>query len=143
YASQNHRALLLEVSSCTIQCDINEIGILLRNLLHNAVRYTAEGGSVLVRCGYMPCSAAQEAPSVFLEVADDGPGVPAEARDAIFERFHRVAGIAVTGSGIGLSLVASIAQSHNATIQTGTGLDDRGFMVRVLFPAVALVQRAA
>ncbi|MGP1664870.1 MAG: sensor histidine kinase [Rhodanobacter sp.] len=141
-ASQNRRSLFLNVSSCMIQCDIDEIGILLRNLLHNAMRYTAEGGNVLARCGYAPPAQAGEASSVFLEVADNGPGVPAAERDTIFERFHRVASNPVRGSGIGLSLVASIAESHNATIQTGAGLEDRGFMVRVVFPGIASVRRA-
>lgn len=138
YASQNQRSLFLDVNSCTIQCDIDEIGILLRNLLHNAMRYTADGGNVLVRCGYVPPAQAGEIPTAFMEVADDGPGVAAAERDAIFERFHRVASTPVRGSGIGLSLVAGIAASHNATIQTGTGLEDRGLMVRVVFPGVAV-----
>jgi signal transduction histidine kinase len=136
YASQNQRSLFLDVSSCSILCDIDEIGILLRNLLHNAMRYTAEGGNILVRCGYVPVAQAAEASSVFLEVADNGPGVPAAEHDAIFERFHRVASTPVRGSGIGLSLVAGIAKVHNATIHTGTGLENRGLMVRVVFPGI-------
>jgi signal transduction histidine kinase len=137
YASQNRRSIFLNVASCMIQCDVDEIGILLRNLLHNAMRYTSEGGNVLARCGYAPPAQGRGASSVFLEVADNGAGVPIEERDTIFERFHRVASNPVRGSGIGLSLVASIAESHNATIQTGTGLEDRGFMVRVVFPGIA------
>ncbi|ANF56358.1 ATP-binding protein [Halotalea alkalilenta] len=136
YASLNQRSLFLDVHACTISCDIDEIGILLRNLMHNAMRYTCEGGNVLVRCGYQKPSGNEPVPMVYLEVADDGPGVPAEEREAIFERFHRVAGTPVRGSGIGLSLVADIAESHNATIQTGTGLEDRGLMVRIVFPGV-------
>lgn len=141
YASQNRRSLFLNVPFCMIQCDLDEVGILLRNLLHNAMRYTAEGGNILARCGYTPTVQAGQAPSVFLEVADNGPGVPAAERDTIFERFHRVASNPVRGSGIGLSLVASIAESHNATIQTGTGLEGLGFMVRVVFPGIAAVRR--
>lgn len=136
YASQNQRSLFLNISSCMIQCDVDEIGILLRNLLHNAMRYTAEGGNVLVRCGGVPSAQAGEAPTVFLEVSDNGPGVPATERDAIFERFHRVADTPVRGSGIGLSLVADIARAHKATVQTGPGLEDRGLTVRVVFPGI-------
>ncbi|RMX06754.1 HAMP domain-containing protein [Pseudothauera nasutitermitis] len=137
YASLNQRSLFLDVHACKISCDIDEIGILLRNLMHNAMRYTSEGGNVLVRCGYLtPQGSEPTQPMVYLEVADDGPGVPAEQREAIFERFHRVAGTPVRGSGIGLSLVAGIAESHNATIHTGTGLEDRGLMVRVIFPGI-------
>lgn len=141
YASQNQRSLFLDVSSCMIQCDIDEIGILLRNLLHNAMRYTAEGGNVLARCGTMQPSQAGQAAGVFLEVLDDGPGVPAAERDAIFRRFHRVANNPVRGSGIGLSLVASIAESHKAAIRTGVGLEGRGLMVRVVFPPIQAGRR--
>ncbi|MDQ2139879.1 ATP-binding protein [Alcaligenaceae bacterium B3P038] len=136
YASLNHRSLFLDVHTCTISCDIDEIGILLRNLMHNAMRYTDEGGNVLVRCGYQISGGDELTRMVYLEVADDGPGVPAEEREAIFERFHRVAGTPVRGSGIGLSLVAGIAESHKATICTGMGLENRGLMVRVLFPGI-------
>lgn len=141
YAAQHHRSLFLDVPACMIRCDIDEIGILLRNLLHNAMRYTSEGGNVLVRCGYVPPERAGNAPTVFLEVADDGPGVPDAEREAIFERFHRVAGTPVRGSGIGLSLVAGIAESHSATIHTGVGLEDRGLMVRVVFPGITASSR--
>lgn len=142
-AVQQQHSLSLDVRSCLIQCDIDEIGILLRNLLHNAMRYTPEGGHVLVRCGYVAADATGPAMSVYLEVSDDGPGVAAEEREAIFERFHRVAGTPVRGSGIGLSLVAGIAASHGATIQTGTGLEGRGLMVRVLFPGITPVTRTS
>lgn len=137
YASQNHRCLYLDLQPVPIQCDIDEVGILLRNLLHNGLRYTAKGGKVLVRCGSESRVEPGMAPRVFLEVADDGPGVALEEHEAIFERFHRAAGTSVRGSGIGLSLVASIAKSHGALIEVDAGLDGRGLMVRVLFPGVA------
>lgn len=134
YAPQNKRYLFLDVPTCTIKCDIDEIGILLRNLLHNSMRYTTEGGNVLVRCGYESSSPSVQQAAVFLEVSDDGPGVPNNEHKAIFERFHRVTDTSVRGSGIGLSLVARIAESHHATLQTGIGLEDRGLMVRIVFP---------
>ncbi|MGQ5289282.1 sensor histidine kinase [Pectobacterium actinidiae] len=134
YAPQNKRSLFLDVPTCLIQCDIDEIGILLRNLLHNAMRYTTEGGNVLVRCGYETSYPSGQPPTVFLEVLDDGPGVPNNEQKAIFERFHRVTDTSVRGSGIGLSLVARITESHHATLQTGTGLEDRGLKVRIVFP---------
>jgi signal transduction histidine kinase len=138
YASQNRRSLYMDVRPCLILCDTDEIGILLRNLVHNALRYTSQGGNVLVRCGYRTGKPDGPAPAVFLEVADDGPGVAASEREAIFQRFHRVAGTAVRGSGIGLSLVASIAGSHGAVIEVDTGLEGRGLLVRVVFPVVGV-----
>lgn len=129
-AELQSRQLSVQTGGGRIACNIDEIGILLRNLVDNALRYTPPGGRIHIGCG----TASQGAGGpVYLEVADDGPGVPEDERQAIFRRFHRASGNRVRGSGIGLSLVATIAQSHGATIETGSGLDGRGFRVRVAF----------
>lgn len=133
-AQQQRRSIILALTPCPIECDVDEIGILLRNLLDNALRYTAEDGRVKISCGYTELGGKDR---VCLEVADDGPGVPEAEHEAIFRRFHRVAGSNGRGSGIGLSLVAGIAQLHDASIKTGPGLDGRGFSVRILFPLPA------
>jgi signal transduction histidine kinase len=134
FAETNQRTLSLDIAPSCILCNIDEIGILLRNLVDNALRYTQTDGRVHIRCG---CVDTDAGPAGYVEVADDGPGVPAMEREAIFRRFHRVPGNGGRGSGIGLSLVAGIAQLHLATIGTGTGIDGRGFSVRVQFPAAA------
>jgi signal transduction histidine kinase len=134
HAQQQGRSISLAPEPCRIACNVDEIGILLRNLVDNALRYTGTGGRVRISCGYGPSVRREH---VYLEVADDGPGVPASEHAHIFERFHRVAGSGGRGSGIGLSLVAGIAQLHGAVIETGVGLDDRGLSVRVLFPVPA------
>jgi signal transduction histidine kinase len=134
-AQQQRRGIVLAIAPCPIACDVDEIGILLRNLLDNALRYTSEGGRVQIRCAQVEAQAGtQGVRQVLLEVADDGPGVPPAEHEAVFRRFHRVAGNRARGSGIGLSLVAGIAQLHGARIETGSGLDGRGFGVRLLFP---------
>ncbi len=103
--------------------------MLIRNLLDNALRYTTAGGRVVLRCGY-----EKSAGMPFVEVADDGPGVPVNERSAIFERFHRVAGAGkARGSGIGLSLVARIAKLHGARIEVDDGIGHPGLRVRVTF----------
>jgi signal transduction histidine kinase len=109
--------------------DIDELAILLRNLVDNAIRFASSGGQVVVASG----STGDQA---WLAVSDDGPGVPQHERDAIFQRFYRLPGNAGRGSGIGLSLVAAIARLHRARIVTGTGLEGRGFSVRIAFPSV-------
>lgn len=131
HAEQSRRSLILSTAFCCISCDVDEIGILLRNLIDNALRYSREGGRVQIGC--RPVMRSGE-PLVCLNVSDDGPGVPPSERDAIFTRFYRVAGNQARGSGIGLSLVASIAISHGATIETDTTQDARGLTVRVWFP---------
>ncbi|CDG85928.1 ATP-binding protein [Janthinobacterium agaricidamnosum] len=131
-ASRLQRSIELALEPCPVWCDVDEIGILLRNLVDNALRYTFPGGRVRISCGLRGDGDAGKA---FLEVADDGPGVPAAEQDAIFIRFYRVAGNGnVRGSGIGLSLVGRIASTHHAWIETGAGFGDPGFSVRLLFP---------
>ncbi|MEX5571251.1 HAMP domain-containing sensor histidine kinase [Pseudomonas syringae] len=133
YAAQQGRTLSLDISPCMVRCSIDEIGILLRNLVDNGLRYTKTGGHVSVNCGYRRGQDKQ----VYLEVADNGPGVPAAERKLIFERFYRAVGTEKGGSGIGLSLVAGIAQNHRAIIEAGQGLNGSGLSICVIFPDIS------
>jgi signal transduction histidine kinase len=126
------RNIRLDTEPCQIQCDVDEIGILLRNLVDNALRYTGAGGQIQIKCGHQLVG-NQRKP--FLQVSDDGPGVPEEEQTAIFDRFHRVPGSGARGSGIGLSLVAKIALLHDAAIETCDGIGAPGFCVRIVFPS--------
>ncbi|MCF7223646.1 ATP-binding protein [Marilutibacter chinensis] len=109
----------------TIRGDVDQLGILLRNLIDNAVRYAGEGGQITVACRR---EWRDGVCGLVLSVADDGPGVPdAEDRARIFDRFYRAPnGTGSGGSGIGLSLVARIARTHGATITIADGLGPRG-----------------
>ncbi len=129
-ADARHITLQLEAAPCTLRCDVDAVGILIRNLVDNAIRYGRTHGTVEVSCGY--CLRA-DVLHPFVQVSDDGPGVPESARASIFERFYRVADSEVQGSGIGLSLVAGIARLHEATIETCEGNEGRGLCVRVVF----------
>lgn len=125
-AAQKHQNISLHAEPGLVRGDLDDLGILVSNLLDNALRYAGHGGHVAVRC-------VRAGEAMRLEVLDDGPGVPETDRERIFDRFHRVAGSAEGGSGIGLSLVARIARSHGANIATGPGLNGRGFGVTVRF----------
>ena len=127
--AKKHQALTLDAGRATIVGNVDEIGILVGNLVDNAVRYTGRGGRIAVRC-------ARDGDVVRLEVCDDGPGVAPDDRERLFDRFFRVLGNNERGSGIGLSLVARIAASHGARVTTGPGLDGRGFGIAVSFVAV-------
>jgi len=131
FARQRRQSILLEIEFTEIRANVDEIGILLRNLLDNALRYSGEGARVAVSCRHALRNGAIGAN---LSVADDGPGVPVNEHTRIFDRFHRVAGSRTSGSGIGLSLVTRIAATHGATIEVGAGLGGRGFGVNVWFP---------
>lgn len=99
---------------------------LVANLVDNAIRYTQEGGSVTARC-------RREGDEVVLEVVDNGPGIPAEIRAHVFERFYR--GMTnVEGTGLGLSIVQRIAQSHGGTVGVAPGEGRVGLVATVRLP---------
>lgn len=126
-AAQKNQNISVHAEPGLIRGNVDELGILVGNLIDNALRYAGPGGHVVVKC-------EREADTMRLDVLDDGPGVPESDRERIFDRFFRVAGNVESGSGIGLSLVARIAQSHAATIATGPGLDGRGLGISIRFP---------
>lgn len=84
---------------------------LLANILENAIRHTPAGTRIELQ---LDARGGQ----VVLLVADNGPGVPAEARSRLFDRFYRLEGSRTTpGSGLGLSLAKAIADLHEAKIE--------------------------
>jgi len=102
------------------------IAIVLRNLIDNAIRYSPEGGSVHVR-------AARDRQTATLTVSDDGPGIPAEERDKVGQRFYRILGTEEYGSGLGLSIVKRIAELHGASLRLGGGEQGKGLSVTLRF----------
>ena len=81
-----------------------------RALIENALRHTPPGTTVRVR-------ASRAGGSAFLEVADDGLGVPPEHVDQVFERFYRVDGALASGSGLGLAIARELAQLMNGRVE--------------------------
>ncbi|MFZ4076763.1 MAG: ATP-binding protein, partial [Legionellaceae bacterium] len=105
------------------------LGILIRNLVDNAIRYVKDQGSVLVRV-------YEENQQIVLEVSDNGPGIPKELHARVFERFYRVLGNKSTGSGLGLAIVQQICTMHHAHIKLSTPDLGTGLIVRVYFPRI-------
>lgn len=97
----------------------------LANLVDNALRYTPKGGIVTVRCG-------NEGGNAFIEVCDNGPGIPQDLRSRALERFYRLPGSPGDGCGLGLTIVQEIATRHAATLQLQTA-DDGGLRARLDF----------
>jgi two-component system sensor histidine kinase TctE len=95
------------------------------NLIENAILYTQEGGKVTVRL--------EDAPYPKLIVEDNGPGIPEEERDRVFERFYRALGNGVDGSGLGLAIVREIADAHEASVKLMDGPEGAGTTVEVGF----------
>jgi two-component system, OmpR family, sensor kinase len=112
----------------TVRGNADDLHVLVRNLVDNAIHYTPEDGRVDV-------VVSQEQRQPVLDVIDTGPGIPAAERERVFDRFYRVPGTTSPGSGIGLAIVKAIADQHGARIQFGSGADGRGLRARVIFPA--------
>ena len=89
--------------------DARLLGVLLRNLLDNAVRYGPAGSAVRV-------SVAEHHRAPSIVVVDPGPGVPEAERARLGTRFHRLVGGEIPGTGLGLSIAKRIAELHGATI---------------------------
>lgn len=96
----------------------------LRNLLHNALKYTPGGGHVTVRVVVRPECAD-------LEVGDDGPGIPEAERGRAGDRFFRASNVSAPGSGLGLAFVRSVAERVGGSMLVGSGPDGRGCLIRL------------
>jgi two-component system sensor histidine kinase TctE len=96
-------------------------------LVDNALKYTTYGGFVTLRTG-------QREGRSFLEVQDNGPGIPADERERVFERFHRGKGAAVPGAGLGLAIAREIAHRHGTSIELSTPANG-GTRVTIYFRA--------
>jgi signal transduction histidine kinase len=110
--------------------DKDLIGVAITNLLTNAIKYTPEGGQIIVRAG-------EADGGVAIEVIDNGIGIPPEAQARIFERFARSEQEEVqrqSGTGLGLALVKEIAEIHEGNIAVDSRLG-QGSRFRLWFPS--------
>lgn len=117
---------LADEAPAVVRGDRQLLRVLLRNLVDNALRYCPAGSTVTVG---LPADEG----SVRLVVGDNGPGVPPDQREKILQRFYRVLGSEASGSGLGLSIVARIAELHAASLDLGLGEGGRGLAVSVGF----------
>jgi len=102
--------------------------ILLRNLIDNAIRYTGPEGRVDVHV-----RASESEVNVIVE--DNGPGIPVEEHERVFDRFYRGRDAAPGGSGLGLAIVRQIAELHGGTVALSAGVPG-GLQALASFPAV-------
>ncbi len=105
------------------------LGILIRNIVDNAIRYTPQNGEIKIQI-------LNTQDTILLRVTDNGPGVPVELRERIFERFYRVIGTKASGSGLGLAIVSQIAELHKAHISLSTPATGVGLQFDVVFPKI-------
>jgi len=116
-----------------VRIDTNTMTVAVLNLVDNAIKYAAEGKRIEV-------GLRRSHGGVELEVRDFGPGVPADERNAIFERFYRSRTVRlkpIRGSGIGLALVKHIAEAHDGEVRVRPGAGGEGSIFRLWIPAPA------
>jgi two-component system sensor histidine kinase GlrK len=107
----------VQVEDVTLVADRGKIRLILENLVSNAVKYSPKGGTIHIKAG-------TASSSIIIDVADNGPGIPKEDRDHVFEAFYtgRAArSTAVKGTGIGLSVVLEFVAAHGGTVQIMDG----------------------
>ena len=111
-ASRNVK-LTNEAADFSIQGDPDRLQQVLCNLLDNSIKYGRQDGHVTVH------TKATENGEAEISVVDDGPGIPAEAMERVFERFYRADKARSReqgGTGLGLSIVKHIVQSHGGKV---------------------------
>jgi signal transduction histidine kinase len=124
----DHEISISAPSGLEVEGVPDELHRLVLNLMENALRHTDPGTAV-------EASVERRNGHIVLAVEDDGPGIPVELRDKVFERFFRAHGDRSGSSGLGLAIVRSVAESHHGSVQLEPPLDGRGARFVVRFPA--------
>ena len=128
--AQKQQSFISDLSNESVDLKANAplMQSLLRNIIDNAVRYTPDQGKIKLTCYH-----DERKHNAIICISDSGPGVEAELRSRIKERFYRVVGSGQQGSGLGLSIVDKIVQIHNGTWQLEES-EWGGLAIRFEFP---------
>lgn len=133
-------------SSALMRGDPVRLGMVFTNLLGNALKYTPHGGLVSVSVSSGQNTGINRHPVLQIAVTDTGPGIPAEFRERVFEKFFRVEQHSETGqagtrgAGIGLYLCRQIIEGHGGTIKCQAGESGVGTRMELLFPRYTCAQ---
>ncbi len=116
-----------DIPSVSIMGDEHWIGVLVTNLLDNAIKFSPRYSEILVHL-------FQKNGTISLQIDDAGPGVPSEATQKLTHRFHRhKPSDTIPGCGLGLAIVDWVIQAHHGSINF-KNKPDRGLIVQVIFP---------
>ncbi len=112
YKSAGHWFEINVPPELTVQADPVRIELILRNLVDNAIKYSPSGGQVTI-------FAKRDGENMVAGVSDQGPGIPLEAQERLFVRFHRLeqsVHSGVEGIGLGLSVCRTLVEAHGGRI---------------------------
>jgi two-component system sensor histidine kinase QseC len=110
-----------------VQADEPLLRLLITNLLDNAVKFTPPGGKIRA-------TVALNNGMGYLSISDTGPGIPADQRVAVFQRFYRVDSPHVDGTGLGLAIALEIVERLRGSIQLKSVESGQGLLVEVSLP---------
>jgi signal transduction histidine kinase len=116
--------LTADVAVVNLHADRDLLHRVLANLVDNAIRHSPQGSQIRV-------GARVDDNGVELVVADAGPGVPAEERDAVFDRYHRGQVSGSTNRGLGLAFCKVAVEAHGGTIRVEDGAPGAVFLIRL------------
>jgi two-component system, NtrC family, sensor histidine kinase GlrK len=120
-------SLKRECEKTSVMGDAAKLKVVIDNLLSNAVKYSPNGGAILIRLG-------KRNENAIMEVIDEGPGIPAEEREKIFDPFYRsksAIAAGTKGTGLGLAIVRDYVEMHQGTV---TSIAAPGARFRVVLP---------
>lgn len=129
---QQMQLVIQHEAALSAQVDAQKLQRILFNLLSNAFKFTPAGGTVRI-------SLQADAANALIEVADSGPGIPADKRQQVFERFRQLDGGAnrrYGGTGLGLAIASDLIALHGGNIDI-TAAPEGGALFRITLPLMA------
>jgi signal transduction histidine kinase len=128
--------LSIDVHPASVDGARDDLHRMVLNLLENAVRHTPPGTQIRARTGVQGGVAT-------LIIEDDGPGITPELARRVFDRFVRGAGDGGRGSGLGLSIVRAVAESHGGSVVLGSSETGSGTRFVITVPTHPVVPAPA
>lgn len=125
-----------EAGDVIVEGDTALLCEVLNNLIDNALSYCPDGARITIRVGEASIRDA------YVEVEDDGPGIPEHRREDVLERFVRLDPAVGRGCGLGLSIVREIANVHGGEVRLAAPPSDSGLIVRIELPKSRIGRRA-
>ena len=126
-AQQKNIQIDVQSSDLTLLGIEDVLKLLLINLCDNAIRYTQTNGRILL-------TAQNQKEFLIIRVSDNGPGIPVEERERIFDRFYRALGTQTQGNGLGLAIVKRAVELLHGQIRVLEGLDGQGTTMEISLP---------